>query len=151
MSPQTPPAVVRNHLSLGADFSLRFLALFSPMFDGDVVMTLVFVAAVQASTQHLRQGGRGVTLPGAFFADELRRPTSISALARSLAMPVETTRRYVIKLAARGWIQRTSAGGVQVTSSALARPDIQAALAANSANLERLAADLRRLARLREA
>ncbi|CAN5457397.1 hypothetical protein BH10PSE4_BH10PSE4_44960 [soil metagenome] len=150
MGQDTPPEVIRNHLSLGADYVLRFVALFSPLFDGDVVMTLVFVAAVQASTQHVRQAGRGAMIAGAVFADDLRRPTSVSALARSLAMPVETTRRYVIKLAARGFLQRTRLGGVLVTSDVLARPQLQAMIRVNSANLEQVAAAMRRLQSLRQ-
>lgn len=146
MSRDTPPEVIRNHVSLGADYVLRFVALLSPVFDGDVVMTLVFVAALQASTQHVRQAGRSALIEGAAFPDHLRRSTSVSALARSLALPVETTRRHVIKLAAGGFVQRSRLGGVMVTSDILARPQIQALMAANSANLEQLASAMRRQA-----
>lgn len=78
-----------------------------------------------------------------------RRPVSVSALARSLGIPVETTRRHVVKLAQTGFEQRTEAGGVIVTSEILQREEIRQAALLNLATMESLIDGLVRMPRNR--
>ena len=133
------PFVKRHHLSLGADYALRLIRIFTDLFDGDMDLALVFIAAAQASTEHLREQDDYLDLvTGEFFPDDLRRPVSVSALARSLGIPVETTRRHVVKLAQTGFAQRTEAGGVIVTSEILQREEIRQAALLNLAAMESL-------------
>jgi hypothetical protein len=126
-------------MNLGADYTLRLIRLFTDLLDGDVAVALVFIATAQAGTQHLRNSADYHKLiDGEFFPDELRRPVTISALARSLGVPVETTRRHVMKLCDLGFARRTEGGGVIVTSDILAREEIKALAGANAANMEHL-------------
>jgi hypothetical protein len=137
--------VVRQHMNLGVDFMLRLVRLLADLFEGDVTLGLVFVAVAQASTQHLRRTpGYIEEIARGLFPDDLRRPISISSLARSLGIPVETTRRHVIKLVDLGYARRSETGGVLVTADILARPEIQALAAVNAANMEQLIEGLRR-------
>lgn len=72
---------------------------------GDMLEPLVFAAVVQANqaalvadpTVRARYGDTGETLP-----DELRRPISVAAVADSLRLSYETTRRRVMSLARQG-------------------------------------------------
>lgn len=138
MSRRQTPALVRRHLNLGADYVLRCVGLLSDLFQGDILSGLVFLSAVQASTQHLRNHPGEDDCHGAFFPDAVRRPTSLSAIARSLGIPVETTRRHVIKLQRAGFAQRSKNGGVLVTTEILDRKDVRAAMRANSGFVQRL-------------
>jgi hypothetical protein len=139
MKRKRTPFVKRHHLALGADYALRLIRLFTDVFDGDIMLALVFIAAAQAGTQHLRNvASPSVMVTDAFFPDEVRRPVSISALARSLGLPVETTRRYVVKLVELGFARRTEGGGMVVTTDMLDRDEIRAAARANAANMEHL-------------
>ena len=132
-------------MSLGADYALRLIRLFTDVFDGDVALALVFIAAAQAGTQHLRRASNFYELFDAeFFPDEMRRPVSVSSLARSLAIPVETTRRYVIKLTALGFAHRTPRGGVVVTSAVLRRDEVARVARANAVNMQQLVHGLTR-------
>ncbi len=133
------PFLARHHLSLGADYALRLVRLFTDIFDGDVALALVFVAAAQAGTQHLRNTpAHFVPAEGEFFPDDLRRPISVSALARSLGLSVETTRRHVIRLVELGYAQRTASGGVLVTSEILKREEVSTAAVANLTSMRHL-------------
>ncbi|MFT4254945.1 MAG: hypothetical protein QM608_20980 [Caulobacter sp.] len=117
MSEQIPPA--RRDLEAGADYLLRSAGLLWSVFDGDVLRGLVFLAL-------LRLGG------------EDGRPVRLTAVAKSLRMPIETTRRHLLKLERAGFVARTSNGAVE--ARLLDRPDVREALAANSANLALLTA-----------
>lgn len=133
------PFVKRHHLSLGADYALRLIRIFTDLFDGDMDLALVFIAAAQAGTEHLRgQDDYLDLLASEFFPDEVRRPISVSALARMLGIPVETTRRHVVKLAKTGFAQRTEAGGVIVSSEILRREEIRLASVQNYNAMEAL-------------
>jgi hypothetical protein len=148
MKRERTPFVKRHHLSLGADYALRLVRLFTDVFDGDLVLAMVFVAAAQANTQHLRRRADYVDhMDGPLFPDELRRAVSVSSLAHSLGLPVETARRYVIKLCGRGFAVRSEAGGVLVTTEILNRQEIRAAAWANATNMEILIGELQRTPR----
>lgn len=131
----------RIRLSHGVDYVLRLMRIYTDMMQGDVVRALIFLAAARAGTQHLKTDFRPT--PAGFVDDGLRRPASISALARSLGLPHETVRRHVVALVAAGYARRTPGGGVIVTSQDLDRPDVQEAVSKNITNLERLTRALR--------
>ena len=131
--------IERHYMSLGADYALRLVRLFTDVFEGDVALALVFMAAAQAGTQHLRRVSNfHELLDGDLFPDEMRRPVSVSSLARSLALPIETTRRYVIKLTALGFAERTASGGVRVTSDMLRRSEVASVARVNAVNMQQL-------------
>jgi hypothetical protein len=145
MKRRETPFIVRHHMSLGADYALQLIRIFTDLFDGDLGLAMVFIAAAQAGTQHLRQEQDYPDITaGDFFPDDLRRPVSISALARSLGLPVETTRRHVVKLAANGYALRTEGGGVIITSAILQREEIRQTAGLNAANMAQLIDGLKR-------
>jgi hypothetical protein len=142
--PTTPSSPLeRQHLDLGADYLLRSVAVLGPLFGGDVSRGLVYLTALQASSQHLRN----VQDPGAIqpTGDDQRRAVSLSSIARSLTMSVETTRRQVLRLEHDGFVDRTANGGVMVRFSSLDCEALREALAVNSVNIQRLGTGLQRL------
>jgi hypothetical protein len=108
--------------------------------DGELLTGLVHLAIVQANVSHVdhapsEQGPFDglATLP----PDEVRRPVSVLAVADSLGLPYETTRRHVTKLIRSGQAVRAK-GGVVAPTSVLQDPRRQAMLDANIPNLRRL-------------
>lgn len=132
------PFVERHHLGLGVDYALRLMCMVSDLFEGDIVQGLVFMAAVRASTQHIIAGKHPALVAGQIFPDEDRRPCSLSAIARSLGLSVETTRRHVVKLTDRGYLARSSNGAVLIVHGVLERGEFRQAAFANATNLEQL-------------
>ncbi|MFN3585853.1 DeoR family transcriptional regulator [Phenylobacterium sp.] len=88
--------------------------------------------------------GREGTTAADLEPDRLRRPASISALARRLGMSPETVRRHVLRLSERGHLARTTAGLV-IPAEVLAQPRFQGALEANAGHAQRLMSALSRL------
>ncbi len=87
---------------------------------GELVRGLILAAVLDANVGHLglqspdREDLSGInSVPN----DELRVPISVSALARSLNMPYETTRRHVGKLIDEGACVRISDQGVIVPAN----------------------------------
>jgi DeoR/GlpR family transcriptional regulator of sugar metabolism len=56
--------------------------------------------------------------------DEMRQPVSVYALAKSLSMPYETTRRYVARLVEEGLCIKV-VGGILVPGSVLSTPRME--------------------------
>jgi DNA-binding transcriptional regulator YhcF (GntR family) len=100
-----------------ASFLLRLLEVNVPVFNGDVTMVAVWMAlaceSVRAVTYNKdlawKYGDADTPIP-----DELRRPVSVAAVAQSLAMPFETTRRHLARLADRQLCMRVSRTGFMV-------------------------------------
>lgn len=111
----------------------------------DLLDPLLFAAIVQANLAALRHdrelqeryGDTGEALPDAY-----RRPISNAALAHSLALPVETVRRRVNAMTARGVCLATPAG-VVVPQSAIASERHAAIQRARLLRLQRFHDELR--------
>lgn len=146
MSDELPKIRDRLALRISTEYMLRSIDLMTRVVGGDLVKGLIFVAVVQANTQHIVQDE---TLSQTWseaedkVPDENRRPVSVHALSVSLGIPYETTRRYVNKLLTDGYCIRVRRGLV-VPSEVLAREDMVTALRRNYANLQRLVSTLRR-------
>jgi hypothetical protein len=143
MPTPTASLLQRRHLDLGADYLLRSVAILGSLFGGDVSRGLIYLTAFQASSQHLRNTQN----PGRTQSadDEQRRPVSLSSIARSLSMSVETTRRQVLRLERDGFVDRAANGGVMVRLSGPNSEALHEALAGNSVNIQRLGGALQRL------
>lgn len=125
------------------------LSLVGDLFDGVIVLE-VFRSNVETWPADLR-GGEGFAAQD-MVADRLRRPITVTALARRLALPRETVRRHADALRARGILQPALARqgrGLIVPSQALARPPVLSGLTAASGNLNRMFATLSQLGVLR--
>ncbi len=120
------------------------MRLYTDLMNGDPVRALVLLSAWRASTQHLKDWMPQEAGDDSLVPDAMRHPVSVSSIARSLGLPVETTRRHVIGLCEDGWAERTADGGVIITSRHLDKPELHATVDANVINLERLTRSLAR-------
>ncbi|HYG25775.1 MAG TPA: hypothetical protein VD906_02600 [Caulobacteraceae bacterium] len=139
---------VRDRLAIrySTEYVLRSIDLMTNAVGGDLVKGLIFVAIVQANTQHIITDevlNQAYSESDKAPPDEARRPVSVHALSVSLGIPYETTRRYVNKLLSDGYCQRVRRGLV-VPGEVLTRPEMVMGLKRNFANLQRLSAGLRR-------
>jgi hypothetical protein len=99
--------------------------------EGDILHGVIYAAIQQVSLEPLetnpdlaeRHGGPENGLP-----DSLRKAISVHALAGSLGMPYETTRRAVERLMARGLVRRVSRNGVIATAAGEAGPRTREAM-----------------------
>lgn len=107
------PDVRRQVARSSVDFFLSGLSMAGQPQDLDVTSVLVARAIAFANIRHLMED----PVKGAAFAalsdipeDSERRPVSVYAISKSLAVPYETTRRIVGKLVARGMVERRDDG-----------------------------------------
>ena len=105
-----------------SQFFLRQWDIIGKMADGDLHKALVFAAIVSANVQHIGHttaaSHRFGTLDQA-PPNEERRPVSTHALAQSLGLPYETTRRNVNKLLAEGVCVRVPGQGLVIPTEYL--------------------------------
>ena len=123
------PAVVTRQ---SAEYVVRAFRLLTDTY-GDIQSGIVAQSIVAANTAHLEalmgEGWRyaGLDQPP---PDEVRRPVSVSELARSLGLPYETLRRQVRRLIQAGVCVRV-AGGLVVPMAVLEQPAAVSAMLAN--------------------
>jgi hypothetical protein len=123
-------SLIRAAIRLSADHLLRNVGLMSENFDGDLMLGLIFTAIVQANVRQIsddpvlsaKYGPLGAIPP-----DDLRQPISVNALSESLAIPYETTRRYVNRLVKLGWCVKVGGRGVVVPGAVIGTPQALAA------------------------
>jgi len=136
---------LRTVARLSADYGLRVVDSLMRAV-GDLMTGVILIEVLRSNTEHLpptQRGGEGAT-PEHFVPDELRRPASISAVARRIGLPIETVRRHSAELLARGLCVRVK-GGLVVPNEALARPAIAAFGADHLVNLHRMFSSLAQL------
>ena len=142
VSAEAPASADKFRLSvrLATEYFLRSMQLLVEFVGGDLVTALVFLAIVSANVSHLNADGPDGA-PHADAADvppdEVRKPISVLALAGSLNLPYETTRRHVSKLLQTGQCVRV-AGGLIVPARVLLSDRHTEVMGANLANLRRL-------------
>lgn len=120
-----PADVRRQVLRVSVEFLLDSLSLLTGAIELDFLGALLAIAITRANTQHLTED------PAAPYAslnemppDDLRRPVSVYALARTLRLPYETTRRHAGQLVAAGLCDRTPGGGLIVPLRVVAIPSL---------------------------
>jgi hypothetical protein len=131
---------VRAAVRLSDQYFLRTVRLISDLADGELLTAIVFRAVVAGNTGYLDRDPNTASQYADMEStppDEIRRPISILALAGSLGLPYETTRRHVRKLVASGQC-RMERKGVIAPATALAGPRQEAAMLSNLANLRLL-------------
>lgn len=146
MSDDPPKVRDRLAMRISTEYMLRSIDLMTQIVGGDLVKGLIFVAVVQANTQHVASDetlNQTYSEADDTVPNEARRPVSVHALSVSLGIPYETTRRYVNKLLLEGYCVRARRGLV-VPGEVLQRPELISALKKNFSNLQRLVAGLRR-------
>lgn len=129
--PSGPNVITSRHekvlIGIGATFCVRLIVNYAKLCENDLVAATIFLSVALGSTQHLRNLPISDTeFDGPFHKDELRRPVSISAIARSINLPIETVRRKCLRLQDLDMIEKTKRGHVIVSSRILARPEVEA-------------------------
>lgn len=128
---------------LSSQYLLRALKLVAEAYDGEILTAIVAQSIVAANTAHLdARDGQGASYAGRPPPDELRKPVSVLAIAGSLGLPFETTRRHVNKLVAAGRCVRVK-GGVIVPASVLDHPRSAKAAETNLAYVRRFLRELK--------
>ena len=105
--------LMRAAIRLASNYLLRNVEVMSEAADGDLM------AAPIANDPKL---GVAYGQMDAIPPDELRSPISVNALAESLKIPYETTRRHVNKLIKNGFCVKVGARGVIVPSEIISSP-----------------------------
>ena len=143
--PQTasdaPPQ--RSVTRLVLDFFTTVLRITARIQDGNLHRGLVFLAISHASIEHLPQDAVLAERYKSVPPDALRRPISVNALAQTLSLSAETTRRHVQALIQRGDCVRVGALGVIVPHACMVSAPIRQANVEILAAFEKLLADLR--------
>jgi hypothetical protein len=140
------PDVTRAAARISANYLLRCLRLITDLHQGELLNAIICQAIIGANTRHLNDPADAVRLgfdDTGLPPDVVRKPISILALADSLGLPFETTRRHVARLEAAGACKRVR-GGVIVPTSALADQRFYEAAQTNLAYVQAFVRNLRR-------
>jgi hypothetical protein len=130
-------AAGRAAARLTVEFYLRTTSVLSGLSGGDLLEALILRAITAGNTNHL---DRDPNNPGRFASiddvppDEARRPVSILAIANSLGLPYETTRRCATKMLKTGQCVRVR-GGLIAPAAKHQQPGDHEAILANMINL----------------
>lgn len=124
------------------EFFLRGVEMAAGMSGGDILRGIIFLAIVHANTRHV-DGKPDIaarySASDAILPDEHRRPVSVYAIAKSLSLSYETTRRYVAKLEADGrCVRGADRKGVYVPAAVLAEPPMLRFVQQNGKHLRNL-------------
>jgi hypothetical protein len=131
---------------LATEHFLRSARAVSDQAGGNLFNGLTLRAIVAANIGNIDQKPKTPARPAALSQapphDQLR-PVSVLAIAGSLGLPYETTRRHVAALMKQGACMRVR-GGIVASPETLAGPEAEQAMLANLVNLRRFLRALRR-------
>lgn len=138
-------APIRPVARLASDYVLRVVEIILEAV-GDLAEGVVLLEVFRANVEDLPNTVRGHEglAPQDFVDDAQRKPIRINAVSQRIGLPSETTRRHVMSLAERGYLQRTPAGFI-TPGEALARPALVRFMSENLTNLQRMFAGLSQL------
>jgi hypothetical protein len=124
--------------------ALRYIVNLTEIFDNDIVLAIICLTIGSANVAHIDQSRLSDVSIDDITPDDMRRPVSILAVAQSLKLPYETTRRYVRKLQAMG-ICEAKKGGVIIPYRMLKGEQSKQVMVNNANNFRRLVRDLKKL------
>lgn len=127
----------RVAIRLTVEHLLRSIQLLVSHTNNDLLTSIIFAAIGQANVAHLMGPDDDYAGLAVIPPDEVRRPVSVLAIAQSLRLPYETTRRHVEKMVRSGACRRVK-GGVIVPAAILDTPANRDLVRANMTNLRRL-------------
>ena len=133
-------------LALG--YALRSMHRAAEATEGDLLDGVIRIAIGDANTRHMSENSELAWTYAAMdrpVPDDLRRPVSINAIAMSLNLPFETTRRRVAKMVTRGLCIQSSKG-LRISTAVELAPRLTSLIADNFQDLRQLRRDLRALA-----
>lgn len=132
---------------ISGDYTLRTMIAVAAQLDHDYSLAVVYLAILQANMGAMsedtalsaRYAGVDTIVP-----EDLRRPISVHALAGSLHMPYETTRRCVGRLIDKGFVKRVSRSGILTCAEKQAEPGQKRMVEQNYQDAMRMVGQLRR-------
>lgn len=144
--PSVPPPgdVSRQVVRLGVNYFLDVIALIGRTLEVDALAALVMRAVSFVNIEQHAYDPSGYPDIPVGPRDSEREPVSVYAVAKTLNLPYETTRRHVRRLMERGLLEKSGAG-VIVPEKVSARPQVLAGIGELTARTE---AYLARLAEL---
>jgi predicted transcriptional regulator len=108
---------------------LELAGISHAILDLDIIDALLFVSVIKANTWHLTVDPEAALAYAAMETippDELRKPITVYALAKQLALPYDTANRHAKKLLAAGLVTRDSRGALIAPASVLSSPRMTA-------------------------
>jgi DNA-binding transcriptional regulator YhcF (GntR family) len=140
------PANIRAIFRVGNEFFLRGLDSMARMAGDDLVLALVFNAMWTANVLHITNSAANIEYGGMekIPPDSMRRPVTVLALASSLRIPYETTRRAAQTLIKGGICVRVGGRGLIVPASVHVQQDRLNAVREALPSLLRFLSDLKR-------
>ena len=117
--------LIRAANRIVANYLLRNVEVMSEAAEGDLMGALIFAAILQANVRPISNDPNLSKTYGQIDAvppDEMRVPVSVNAIAESLKIPYETTRRHVNKMIKVGWCVKVGTRGVIVPAAVVASP-----------------------------
>jgi len=119
---------------LAGEFFVRGVEIVARAHGGDLLRGIIFTAIAVANSESAPVTGGGE-----------RRPVSVMAIAHSIGVPYETTRRYVNLLVNEGICVREGRRGVLIADHAFLAPEMVTAYRETFASVNRLATALKRI------
>lgn len=146
LSGQAAPANIRAIFRVGNEFFLRSLDSMARVAGNDLVLALVYNAMWTANVLHITNSASNIEYGGMdnIPPDAMRRPVTVLALASSLRIPYETTRRAVQTLIKGEICVRVGGRGLIVPASVHLRQDRLDAIREGLPSLLRFLTDLKR-------
>jgi len=117
--------LIRAANRIVANYLLRNVEVMSEAAEGDLMGALIFAAILQANVRPISNDPNLSKAYGQIDAvppDDMRVPVSVNAIAESLKIPYETTRRHVNKMIKVGWCVKVGTRGVIVPATVVASP-----------------------------
>ncbi len=140
------PTDVRHHVGrLNMKHFLTITEHLSKGMNLDLLAGLVLMAVITANTRQIRENQK-LSLEFGMMdnvpPDSLRQPVSVYAIAKTLRLPYETTRRYIASLTEAGFCKRVPGGGIVAPSEAQLLPGFPAMMESNKLVVLSLLQDL---------
>lgn len=119
------PGNARALLRLGMETIMRNIATMAQLHGGDYLMGLIYVAIWIANVHHITAGADNMRFGTVeeMPPDSVRRPVTVNAVAASLKLPYETTRRYINRMVETGLAVRVDNRGVIIPAARMIRSD----------------------------
>lgn len=130
------PGDIRSHVArINVIHFLGLTRALATNLSLELISGLIMMAILTANTKAFREAEKQTNDLGSMKVvpqDAARQPITVYALAKSLSMPYETTRRHVGTLIERGFCLRLKGGGVLVPASVQVEPGFVGFVLANS-------------------
>lgn len=120
----------RRVARLSIEYFLAGLEKIEGVLGADTVNAVLFLTINRLNTTPLfedRELALRQSATGGVAPDDLRRPVTTYALAKTVGLPYETTRRHVARLVDGGWCERAAGNALVVPGRVLETPKMKAA------------------------